>query len=235
MAGMAISVDASLRSGKTSKGTNVESWEVLSTTDIQTGAARSAWTDTYGVSEVLRSKSDSILMMATLCGATVMSGRGPCRRAISRRLPPQRCRVTVTGSPGVTAMQLAANGRFVRAASRAMTSLPLSVPAANTAAAFSSSAARASMPARASGANGSTAFIQSDCGSPNRRASVSVCRDASVPSIKTKTLIERRPSATHRPPQPPRRGRFPATRPGGPAPREQRGSPAPGAAAGASG
>src|SRR5437016_6092878 len=69
MAGMAISVDASLRSGKTSKGTNVESCEVLSTADIQTGAARSAWTDTYGVSEALRSKSDSILMMATLCGA----------------------------------------------------------------------------------------------------------------------------------------------------------------------
>src|SRR3954447_20588596 len=70
MAGMAISVEASLRSGKISKGTKVASCEVLSTTDIHTAAARSAWMDTYGVNKLLRLNSDSILMMTTLCGAT---------------------------------------------------------------------------------------------------------------------------------------------------------------------
>ena len=41
-------------------------------------------------------------------------------------------RVTVTGLPGVAAVQFAANGSPARAAARAMTVLPASVPAPTT-------------------------------------------------------------------------------------------------------
>ncbi len=92
-----------------------------------------------------------------------MSGRGLRSRASSSSDPPQRRRVTVTGSPGVTAMQLAANGRPIRAATRAITSLPRSVPAAKTAVGSRWAIAAAS----ASGANGWNASIAIDCGSPN--------------------------------------------------------------------
>ena len=54
-------------------------------------------------------------------------------RASSSRLPPQRTRVTSSGEPPRTSVQLAANGRSRRAATCPSTSLPRFVPAATTA------------------------------------------------------------------------------------------------------
>src|SRR5581483_7958975 len=109
---------------------------------------------------------------------TVIRGRAECSSASSSRLPPQRCRVSRTGWPGVAAVTLAASGSPVRAERRAITSLPRSVPAAKTAAAPRSSAARWRMAARASGANVSTAAECTACtGSPNVRARVIACSE----------------------------------------------------------
>ena len=84
---------------------------------------------------------------------------------------------------------MAANGKPMRAATRAITSLPRSVPAANTAVAPTLSAAWTTVDARASGAKGCTASNEIDRGSPKLRARVSVWRDASLPSIRTRTVI----------------------------------------------
>ena len=162
-----------------------------------------------------------------------MSGRGLCRRASSSRLPPQRWRMTVVGSPGSASMQLAASGSPMRAANRAMTSLPRSVPAATTADAFMSSAARARIAASASGAKGCTASIETDCGSPNLRARASACFEASLESIKTMTVTRHRPSAASRPQRVPPPSRRRAIRRGGPGPQAPPASPAPGAVRGA--
>ena len=64
------------------------------------------------------------------CGATDSNGSGEWMRASSRRLPPQRTRVTASPS---TAVQLAAKGMSRRAATCASTSLPRFVPGATTA------------------------------------------------------------------------------------------------------
>ena len=167
--------------------------------------------------------------IGTVCGATVMRGRALCRSASSSRLPPQRSRATVTGGMGVTATQFAASGRPLRAASRAITSWPRSVPAASTAEACSSSAAPCRIAATASGAKGSTAFICTACiGSPNFRASVSVCREASPGSIRTRTLTTPPPCAAPRPPPAPPWRRCRATRRDGPDRPAPRDSPAQG-------
>ena len=71
---------------------------------------------------------------STVCAATVRSFVAPCSRASSRRLPPQRTRVTAAASPGAAAMQLAASGRSVMAAAWAIASVARSLPGATTAA-----------------------------------------------------------------------------------------------------
>ena len=76
----------------------------------------------------------------------------PCSRASSSRLPPQRRRVSVDGSPGAAAMQFAASGWSARAAACASTSLPRSLPGAITAAGASRSISSASVRPHASGA-----------------------------------------------------------------------------------
>ncbi len=76
----------------------------------------------------------STVSTATACGWTVSSFVAPWSRASSSRLPPQRTRVTVAGSPGVASMQFADIGRSAFAATCAITSLPRSVPGPTTAA-----------------------------------------------------------------------------------------------------
>ena len=76
---------------------------------------------------------------------------GAARVASSSSEPPQRTRVTVIGSPGVTAVQLATIGRSRRAAAWARTSWPRSVPVASTAAGASSPTAAATTAPHASG------------------------------------------------------------------------------------
>ena len=77
--------------------------------------------------------AEATVSAVTEWGATVTSIGEPCRRASSSRLPPQRTRVTVAGSPGVIDKQLAAIGWSVLAATWASTSLPRSVPGPTTA------------------------------------------------------------------------------------------------------
>ena len=93
----------------------------------------------------------------TACGATVSIARSAWMTASSRRLPPHRRRVTVIGLPGVAAMQFAANGSPARAAARAITVLPASVPAPTTTSAPRLAARSSTMRAIASGANAASA------------------------------------------------------------------------------
>ena len=71
-------------------------------------------------------------------GATVSNLGAPLSCASSKRLPPQRIRVTVYGSPRRTSMQFAAKGNWARAPTCAIISLPRSVPNRRTASGFSS-------------------------------------------------------------------------------------------------
>ena len=142
---------------------------------------------------------------ASACGATDSSGSGEWMRASSRRLPPQRTRVTVSPS---TAVQFAAKGRSLRAATCASTSLPLFVPGATTAEGDVRSITSSRAVAHAPGAyaSGSSAMCARATGraaeptastSPRVEAKVSACRDSSSsdPSTSSSTAIYATPSS----------------------------------------
>ena len=86
----------------------------------------------------------------TACGAHDSNKGEPCMRASSRRLPPHLTRVTVPSS--LAFVQFAANGRSSRAATWAITSLPLFEPAATMALGFVLSIVSVTQRAHAAGA-----------------------------------------------------------------------------------